>query len=387
MRNSGGHSGNSFEETHIPLLVIGTDCESNSGKFYNQIDFAPTFSLMNGFPVPSSSIGSIIPELLTNITQLEKLDRFLIVTQHLLKLAHDYSPEECNFRLEKAKAFHMMFASDSNNQNAFLQAEKNYLTLSSDVSDHLARLSMDVNLFHVLLGLLTNLLTAFTLLVPCDALMKDLKISIKSFVPLLIGGVALKLLFFNEVFLQSNDIKSLIVITSMCCLLRVVTAVLHSKLQRIKWARLFDNDLLYLCMIGQIFFVISVGSSSFVEEEHQIWYYICNAIFVFLAFDFRGRSNAKTIFIVTARCVPFLILHIIIRRMNATGDKWINLPDLGDWLHQNNNFMHVYIACSLVASAIWLVRIHCAHNPMMIPFVIIGNILLYFHHTRSINNR
>lgn len=53
MRDSGGHSGNSFAETHIPLLVIGDGhCESNNEHFYKQTDFAATFSVINGKGTP-----------------------------------------------------------------------------------------------------------------------------------------------------------------------------------------------------------------------------------------------------------------------------------------------------------------------------------------------
>jgi flagellar biosynthesis protein FliQ len=48
--------------------------------------------------------------------------------------------------------------------------------------------------------------------------------------------------------------------------------------------------------------------------------------------------------------------------------------------------LHSFVVLSLIASAVWLTIVHCS-KPLMIPFIIIGNILLYFHHTRSINER
>lgn len=389
MRDSGGHSGNSYAETHIPLLMVGCDCESNREKFYRQIDFASTFSILNGLPIPDQSIGSIIPEMFFNTSQLQILDRLKMVNERLIGMIESDGSEEFKLQLEKAKSYHKMFVNDLNNKNAFLQAEANYLMSSRLISDRLAQRSLDVNIFQVLLGLLLNILISIAILIPSDEMMKELKITTHSFVPFILCGFILKLVIFNEIFEQSNNIKSFLVVMVTSMVLRVVLGIINVKIERFKWFKLFDNDLIYLLIIGHFFFVVSAGSSSFVEEEHQIWYYFCSTMFVFLTFfEFRGRTSAKDFIEVTGKCVFFLLLHVVIRRMNQTGDKWINVPDIGDWLHRevNHSWLDVSIVISLVASAVWLINFHCT-NSMLIPFILIGNILLYFHHTRSISNR
>lgn len=388
MKDSGGHGGNSHAETRIPLLMIGCNCESNE-KFYKQIDFASTFSILNGLPIPSASIGSTIPEMFFNLTQRQKLDNFKIVNQRLLKMVEPEGTEQFKFQFEKAQSFHEMFIKDANNKNAYQQAEINYLTSSEGISDRLAQRSLNVNLLQVLLGLFLNMLIVGTILLPCDELVKDLKLTWRSFTPFIAGGIVLKLLVFNEIFNQTNDLKSFAVIVVMSTVLRVVLGIINIKFERFKWFHFFDHDLLYLLMLGHFFFVISVGSSSFVEEEHQIWYYFCNAMFVFLSFfEFRGRSSAKAFIGATFKCFFYLIMHVVIRRMNQTGDKWINVQDLGDWLHRdiNQNYLHVFVVFSLAASTAWLLFAHCS-KPPLVPFIVIANILLYFHHTRSMINR
>lgn len=84
MRDAGGHSGNSFHETHIPFLMIGQNCNSNNETFYNQIDFATSFSIINGLPIPMSSIGSLIPEMMIDVDDIKKLEVMRIVNQRLL---------------------------------------------------------------------------------------------------------------------------------------------------------------------------------------------------------------------------------------------------------------------------------------------------------------
>lgn len=389
MRDSGGHSGNSYPETHIPLLMIGCDCETNTDKFYNQIDFAGTFSLLNGLPIPSSSIGTLIPEVLFNSSNLQKLNMYRTVNERLLAMISDDGAEKFRSQFEKAKKFHDMFLVDPNNMNAFFQAETNYVMSSKSISDSLAQLSMNVNIFEVLIGLLLNIFITVTILLPSDDLLKDIKLTWRSLVLSMVGGVALKVLFFNELFNQTNDLKSLLVVIIMSVMARLVFGIFSNKAERFKWFKLFDNDVLYLLILGHLFFVISVGSSSFVEEEHQIWYYFCNTMFAFLAFfEFRGLGSFKSFISALLKCSTFLFLHVVIRRMNQTGDKWINLPDLGDWLRreENQSFMHLQTIVSLVASFIWLATIHCSKTAIL-PFVLIGNILLYFHHTRTLDNR
>lgn len=389
MRDSGGHSGNSYAETHIPLLMIGCDCESNQKQFYKQIDFASTFSILKGLPIPSSSIGSVIPEMLFNMTQLQKLNQLKLVNQRLMKMIKSDGTEEFKFQLEKAISFHKMFENDYNNKNAFEQAESNYLKSSNAISERLSQSSMDVNIFQVLLGLFLNILIAVTILMPCDGLVKDVRLTALSFVPFIVGGFLLKLLVFNEIFQQSNNLKSLLVMMLISMVLRVVLGIFNSKFERFKWFTLFDHDVIYLLLLGHFFYIISVCSSSFVEEEHQIWYYLCNTMFAFFTFfEFRGRTGIKSFCNATTSCFAFLVLHVFIRRLNQTGDKYINVPDVGDWLHHdaNQSWLHALIVLSLIGSAFWLTTIHC-NKPMMIPFILIGNVLLYFHHTRSINDR
>lgn len=72
MRDSGGHGGSSPGETLVPLVVTGAQCESSTVT-YNQIDLATTFSVLNGLPIPHSSIGIIIPELIGDLSPKQQL--------------------------------------------------------------------------------------------------------------------------------------------------------------------------------------------------------------------------------------------------------------------------------------------------------------------------
>lgn len=386
MRDAGGHSGNSFPEVHIPLFMIGCNCESNNETFYNQIDFATSFSILNGLPLPSSSIGSVIPEFLFALEPLRKLDLLKVVNQRLLDMI-DANDKSAEFYLwhKKAKSFHEIFATDSNNKNAYQQAIKYYVESSQEISNKLAKDSLEVNMFYVLLGIAMIFIIAFTVVVPTDSIFKDAKISIKGSVPLILCFLGLRIFVFNELFGVHNDFYSFIIVIVLAVLLYTIHDILRIKLERHK-THLFDNDILYLLLLGHFFYTISVASSSFIEEEHQIWYYVCNAMFIILTFfEFRGRRSVESFLSVAIQCFPILVLHVFIRRMNQTGDKWINWQDIGDWMHkkENEEWLHFSIFVSLTASLVWLIYVH-VRSKVLVPFLIIAKILLYYHHTRSL---
>lgn len=388
MRDEGGHSGNSYAETHIPLLILGAECESNRDIFYRQIDFAPTFSTLNGLPIPRASIGSLIPEMLINTNQIDKLKLLEKNNERLLKLLEPHT-EEFKHEFDKAKSFHQMFLNDKENLNAFHQAEQNYLHSSRTISDELGRNSLEMNFFQVVLGLTCTLLIVITLMIPAeDDSGKDLKLTIKSFGYLFLVSLLIKLIIINEIFDEKNDLKSYIVFGVMMCVLRVIFGVLICKIDRLKKISLFDNDLLYMLSIGHVTYAVSVASSSFVEEEHQIWYYFCNSFFLIFSFIEIHKHRRSKFPVTSFKYIGLTVVHLIIRRINQTGDKWIKSPDTSDWLHQEKNgqYLTIWMILSLTATFVWLTK---SHSKTFIKSLIIGfvQILLYIHRILPTGNR
>lgn len=76
---------------------------------------------------------------------------------------------------------------------------------------------------------------------------------------------------------------------------------------------------------------ISFSSSSFIEEEHQTWYFLGSTL-LFIGFLSSLRSSSKEALKGKIEWILVLILNVFSRRLNQTGDKWINIPDIGDWL-------------------------------------------------------
>lgn len=157
------------------------------------------------------------------------------------------------------------------------------------------------------------------------------------------------------------------VLLSMCVNVQLLKAVRYDDLKD-NFSQLCDHigTVLPLLLVGgSVFHTFSTASSSFIEEEHQTWYYLCNTAFVVLMLmeakqTFAGIDRPSGIFhIKTARHPTatgtttksaidvlkilhnlvikwtfFFVVHIALRRVNQTGDKFLHIPDIGDWLVQ-----------------------------------------------------
>lgn len=83
MRDSGGHGGSSMPEINVPLVFLSTSCDQDNQSF-NQIDLTPTLSVLFGLPIPASSIGVIIPNLLTELSMEQKLFAYFYNGEQLM---------------------------------------------------------------------------------------------------------------------------------------------------------------------------------------------------------------------------------------------------------------------------------------------------------------
>lgn len=82
---------------------------------------------------------------------------------------------------------------------------------------------------------------------------------------------------------------------------------------------------------------ISPTSSSFIEEEHQIWYYFISTSFLMLFFNELKTKKNNQYFKYLWEWTFIFVLHIFLRRLNQTGDKWLDMPDVSDFLIQEEN--------------------------------------------------
>lgn len=114
-------------------------------------------------------------------------------------------------------------------------------------------------------------------------------------------------------------------------------------------------------ILGTLLHTISLLSSSYVEEEHQTWYFLSTSIHilhlssVILTMNTKASFNSCTSNHFLRSCpesdvecdrssrsdrirrevlntAVLLLAARLMRSWNQTGNKWLHLPDIGDWL-------------------------------------------------------
>lgn len=160
--------------------------------------------------------------------------------------------------------------------------------------------------------------------------------------------------FFGYSMLQSNlasvtviAVVHFVVLFNILCLLNMTNLEIVKSLISL----LTMPKLCAFLVFGVLWHSISMSSSSFIEEEHQTWYYFNSTIWIILYIKetkhLLKRKTEKNMSSSTEEHeslfqnqMKWALLfggHLIARRLNQTGDKWLNTPDIGDWLQSEEN--------------------------------------------------
>lgn len=90
------------------------------------------------------------------------------------------------------------------------------------------------------------------------------------------------------------------------------------------------QPLVAVLLLGSLLHLVSLAATSFIEEEHQTWYFLSASLWLALLFlEYRQLRCAGGLVDV---CLCVVVLGGVLRRWNQTGDRWLHLPDVGDWL-------------------------------------------------------
>lgn len=123
--------------------------------------------------------------------------------------------------------------------------------------------------------------------------------------------------------------KFSIILSSILLSLCLINAL--SDFEKIIFSALNASTIEQIFGIGSIIGTLCWVSSSFVEEEHQIWLFFLGT-FIFcnvFKFDDEKRVNLKWI-------VSFVFLRFL-RNLNKVGDQNSYVSDLSDWLDKEAN--------------------------------------------------
>ncbi|XP_052196246.1 GPI ethanolamine phosphate transferase 2 isoform X2 [Diospyros lotus] len=337
MTENGNHGGSSYEETDSLLLFVGLKHKPYEypsvvhGTVY-QVDIAPTLALLFGVPIPKNNVGVLISETFDSLTDDQRLRTLELNSWQLLRLLKAQLPKlscgnlscdvvgddiwpgsmECNGSDEEI--FCCLFLNSAALHKSWKLGR---LSRSNSTDDYI----ISVLAYESFLRAASEWLSRRATYKPAGLLVSGVAAMVMSSV-LFIG---LLLLLDHEVYHWKMHGLS------------------YMKSNMHKW-HLDETFVLAVIFV----LVLSMGSSSMVEEEQYVWHFLVSTLYLVLL--------RKTIQSLTTRTAQTLITLIkgqnkrtssqifsiililvtgrVMRGWHQGGVNWVHLPDISKWLEQ-----------------------------------------------------
>ncbi|XP_056636604.1 GPI ethanolamine phosphate transferase 2 [Diorhabda sublineata] len=344
MKDSGGHGGSTFYETHVPLVIIGHNCKNNS---INQGDIPVNLAVLLGLPIPSLAIGKIHKSLL--MTNLEKYLYALYYNSFLLK-QKDFC---CDGLYKDATAYYLEFLIKANQSDA-LKAVNLFETYLNVVNNNLAQSSAKQNLISLFIALLIMINTLLSFFVSFFCLKQIDKFHVN------------KILMLSIIFIQFIIGDNLKIVSFIMFI--ILNLILLNNIRSIILLVSSFTHIINFFMIVIVCHPITFLSSSFIEEEHQFWYFVHVLLMNFQILYFSKMKSLYKILISLVCLVSFRLL----RTLNSTGDKWANYPDTSDWFLKDENLLVYQTLHAFSLSLVFLVQYFiCKRRKLVISFLVV----------------
>ncbi|XP_075061457.1 GPI ethanolamine phosphate transferase 2, catalytic subunit isoform X1 [Mixophyes fleayi] len=416
MSDTGSHGGSSDEEVQTPLVLISSAFQNKAGSFkvpeiVQQTDLASTLALGLGLPIPRSSLGMLIPAIVEQKTMREQL-RFFHLNGHQLCMllkenleAYDKDDGVEQFKnAEKSHANWVKLYLEGNTSevltNLGRKLLKQYLEALKKLSSSLSKQVAEYDIYSMTVGAIITLEIFFLLVLSVpNTLSSKAEFNLPLAAPLFSLFFYLTCLMLaavhvivctsteNVCFFCSiswvTAIGIMVLISALLCILLSILGKLILKNKPFNEKPNSSNstwsELDLLLLVGTLGHVLSMGASSFIEEEHQTWYFLVSTLCLALSQEMcrkyflvkKGNQANTTVFdhekqedvyineiydthkkelreeklpIITrfirdnekwiALSSPGLILICcrLLRPLNQTGIQWIHRPDFGHWL-------------------------------------------------------
>ncbi|XP_060576891.1 GPI ethanolamine phosphate transferase 2-like isoform X3 [Ruditapes philippinarum] len=435
MSDQGSHGGASDREVLVPAVFLSPsfnrrDKVWKSQRELLQVDLAPTLSVLMGLPIPKNNLGQVLIAALEGLNNEEKLNTMYINMQQIVKLMEkrvsDFEKDSCYDLYLHAVNLHRSFldtqtTSSPTDVSLILHS---YESAMESISRKISGALITYDHYSMLLAILLLFLTLIVCILLTVSSRQPVSLTLSSSTVILI---TLLVSFSHVTFCTSQSLYSTYLCgrsyTSVAMQLVSFGSILFSLITLSSSnfiqtnIKLPQSSLSRLLWLGTLFHTLSFGSSSFVEEEHQTWYFLVMTFYLvamtmevkgyvtkvlqkekiyadnrtfsnisvdlatggfyeqnivmnkngekkyhFKHFSNSRRNNFQTIsdnFDQTLLCsdkaitthsmislhwrflLPWkqiggiftvMLLGRCMRTINQTGNKWLNTPDLADWL-------------------------------------------------------
>ncbi|XP_031837371.2 phosphatidylinositol glycan anchor biosynthesis class G isoform X1 [Nomia melanderi] len=408
MKDSGGHGGSTISETIVPFIAIGADCMQNENHFtkIDQVDIASTLSTVLGIPIPHCNLGSVFSDSLYNLSTSKKLYILYYnakqVFNHFQKLM-DYQSEYAYKKYIEAIKLHSAWLNTKDHPNDMTDdITTSYKTALKGMKELLINnmIKYDFHIITVAIFFLSHIIcillrnNTYTLSSP------------KSTILLIILNIVLWIAvnhFWNfedtSLLFSKNLISFLIVLFIISTLVINCCLLANSNYTNFFMLKNREYEIRrWLFPLGTVIHAISLGSSSFVEEEHQTWYFLWVTFLALLLYNSAAKLYARLglnykQYSFAETCIKILLLligHRILRKLNSTGDKYAHLPDIAGFLVEQESMLGMTVI--LIIALILLIWLDFTHEEgkykkqSLIINVIMGMCIYFRHmHNNSVN--
>ncbi|XP_070362542.1 GPI ethanolamine phosphate transferase 2 isoform X9 [Equus asinus] len=397
-------------------------------KHVQQTDLAATLAIGLGLPIPKNSVGHLLFPAIEGKPMREQLRFLHLNTVQLTKLLQENVPsfeKEPGFEQFKiSERLHgnwiRLYLEENNSEVLFnlgTKVRRQYLDALKTLSLSLSRQVAQYDVYSMVVGtvVVLEVLTLLLLSIPQALSSKaELEVPLLSPVFSLLFYLTFLVLSAVHVIVCTSTESScylcslswltaggvmVLVSALLCAVVSALTKVLvRGKLlsknaahSNSRWSEL---DLLIL--LGTLGHVLSLGASSFIEEEHQTWYFLVSTLCLALCHDIyrnylpgddcepqrclhveggfdgatpalQDKNTSSAVLELNRGCKspsslgtlrgyekwmvlasPWVILTCcrLLRSLNQTGVQWAHRPDLGHWLTRGileARFVYVFV--------------------------------------------
>uniref|UniRef100_A0A8C4NHP1 Phosphatidylinositol glycan anchor biosynthesis class G n=1 Tax=Eptatretus burgeri TaxID=7764 RepID=A0A8C4NHP1_EPTBU len=398
MSNAGSHGGSSDEEMLTPLIFFSSAfpvATADLSPHAEQTDIAVTLSFTLGLPVPRNSLGHLLLPVMAHLPLRDKL-RFLHINGWQLTVllapsgSHSLNRGHALFKateMEHGAWIDLVHAGNVSSKDLSILGSrlmKRYQEALQFMSQSLGESLAQYDIYSMVLGIILEFQVLLILLLHHHFQFTVLPPTVALSVAFGVG-----LLFLHTVFCthptppalcHTHALIIVLIFTTLACLNGVLAALLWKFLQRHRqglsntmtdkqqWLLVGGmNNIRTFLQLGCVGHAMSQAASSFVEEEHMIWYFLLSSLWLMIGYDVwqlnetcRWRDEHYTHKQMWwPKMVGLLIVMVfcrLLRGWNQTGVNWADQADISDWLNSpgNESALTAVSAVSLIG-LFWLV--------------------------------
>ncbi|KAI3462125.1 hypothetical protein Pfo_018788 [Paulownia fortunei] len=322
MTEGGNHGGSSYEETDSLALFVSVQkfSDAEKSKEAYQVDIASTLALLFGVPIPKNNVGTVMAEVFASQEDDQQLRILELNSWQLLRLLHTHFTEMgCGrFSCESGSGKNggaERFCCSYLAANALHESWTSKNSLRSVHGDDYRSI---VLAYHDFLGTASKWLSSRSTDKPIGILASGIAAMLLS----CLGLMSLLFLLGQKVNFKGSPHLS------------------HTDNKTHKW-HLDENFIVAVIFI----LIISMGSSSMVEEEQYIWHFMTSSLYlVLLRKTIQSITNGSALTLTLEQkirsshslhsIIAVLICGRILRGWHQGGVNWSYLPDISKLLEQ-----------------------------------------------------